>query len=133
MLVPASLLEGARFVGHCALVLRRPRPAHKRLAGAFARPPVAEKVSESNRGEAVHRDRSEEREYGLTFAHLDAWNLLEKADVPASSRPFVLLRLFVSEEESRVANQHCHGSSSSGRHLPCAMPGPCSVGWLTSL
>jgi hypothetical protein len=79
-----------------------PRSDEWGLGDPLARPPAAEELGKRRSGEAVHRNRAEQRQYGLTFAHLDVRHLLEEADVPAGGGALVLLRLLVSKEKGEL-------------------------------
>ena len=80
----------------------RPRPADKGLGDPLARSSPAEELREGSGRQAVRRDRREQGEHRQALAQVDVGDLLREADVPASRRALVLLRLTVGEEQGEL-------------------------------
>jgi hypothetical protein len=76
--------------------------ANKSLGDSLARASPPEKLGERGSSQAVRRDRGEECEHRLALAEVDVRDFLCEAEVPASGRPLVLLRLVPCEEECEL-------------------------------
>jgi len=72
------------------------------LGDALAGSPATQELGQGGSAQPVGRDRSEERECGLTLTQADVRHLLEKAYVPAGGGPIVLLRFIVSEKKGEL-------------------------------
>ena len=75
------------------LALSRPRPADKGLCDSFAGSSTAEEFGEGGGGETIRRNRREEGKHREALPEVDLRNLLREAEMPASHRPLILLRL----------------------------------------
>ena len=83
-------------------LLRLRRPSHKRLGDSLTGTSPTKELGEGGGGHAVGGDRGEEREHRKALAEVDMRDLLREANMPASRRPLVLLRLTVGEEQREL-------------------------------
>jgi hypothetical protein len=89
-------------VGGTAATLRASRPRDKHLAGPLETTAASEELRKRCRRKPAHRDESKEGKNRLALPHLHLRNLPHKACVPTKSRPLVLRRVTISEEQGEL-------------------------------